>query len=129
MADPLLKRKVAVVIGASRNLGRAIAEMLAAEGAAVAVHYNSASARAGAEETAGSLRDAGGKARFVQADLIRFSEVEPLFDSVAKRFGHLDIMVNTAGMVLKKPLAEITEQEYDRLFAINAKAAFFCMQA
>jgi NAD(P)-dependent dehydrogenase (short-subunit alcohol dehydrogenase family) len=129
MADPLLKRKVAVVIGASRNLGRAIAEMLGAEGAAVAVHYNSTSAKAGAEETAASIKAAGGKATVVQADLTRVPEVEHLFDSVAKRFGHLDIMVNTAGMVLKKPLAEITEQEYDRLFAINAKAAFFCMQA
>src|SRR5271168_3046106 len=99
MADPILKRKVAVVIGASRNLGRAIAEMLGAEGAAVAVHYNSTSARAGAEETAASIKAAGGKATVVQADLTRVPEVEHLFDSVAKRFGHLDIMVNTAGMV------------------------------
>ncbi len=129
MAEPLLKRKVAVVIGASRNLGRAIAEMMGAEGAAVAVHYNSVNARAGAEETAASIKSNGGKASVMQADLTRVSEVEHLFDSVARRFGHLDIMVNTAGMVLKKALAEITEQEYDRLFAINSKAAFFCMQA
>jgi NAD(P)-dependent dehydrogenase (short-subunit alcohol dehydrogenase family) len=129
MAEPLLKRKVAVVIGASRNLGRAIAEMLGAEGAAVAVHYNSVNARAGAEETAASIKANGGKASVMQADLTRVAEVEHLFDSVARRFGHLDIMVNTAGMVLKKALAEITEQEYDRLFAINSKAAFFCMQA
>jgi NAD(P)-dependent dehydrogenase (short-subunit alcohol dehydrogenase family) len=129
MADPVLKRKVAVVVGASRNLGRAIAEMLGAQGAAVAVHYNSVNARAGAEETAASIKAGGGKATVVQADLTRVPEVEHLFDSVARRFGHLDIMVNTAGMVLKKPVAEITEQEYDRLFAINAKAAFFCMQA
>lgn len=129
MTDPILKRKVAVVIGASRNLGRAIAEMLGAEGAAVAVHYNSVNARAGAEETAASIKGAGGKATVMQADLTRVPEVEHLFDVVARRFGHLDIMVNTAGMVLKKPIAEITEQEYDRVFAINAKAAFFCMQA
>ena len=129
MADQLLKGKVGVVIGASRNLGRAIAEMLGAEGAKVAVHYNSDSAKAGADETAAAIKAAGGKAAVFQADLTRVTEVERLFDAVTKKFGHLDIMVNTAGMVLKKPLAEITEQEYDRLFAINAKAAFFCMQA
>jgi NAD(P)-dependent dehydrogenase (short-subunit alcohol dehydrogenase family) len=129
MADQLLKGKVGIVLGASRNLGRAIAEMLGSEGAKVAVHYNSDSARAGADETASAIKDAGGKASIFQADLTRVTEVERLFDSVTKRFGHLDIMVNTAGMVLKKPLAEVTEQEYDRLFAINAKAAFFCMQA
>ena len=121
MADQILRGKVAVVIGASRNLGRAIAEMLGAEGARVAVHYNSDSARAGADETATSIKDSGGKATIFQADLTRVTEVERLFDAVTKRFGHLDIMVNTAGMVLKKPLAEITEQEYDRLFAINSK--------
>ena len=82
-----------------------------------------------APRTAEAIKSAGGKASIFQADLTRVTEVERLFDSVTKRFGHLDIMVNTAGMVLKKPLAEITEQEYDRLFAINAKAAFFCMQA
>ena len=129
MADALLKGKVAVVIGASRNLGRAVAEMLGLEGAKVAIHYNSDSARAGADETAAAIKAAGGKASLFQADLTRVTEVERLFDAVTRRFGHLDIMVNTAGMVLKKPLAEITEQEYDRLFAINAKAAFFCMQA
>jgi NAD(P)-dependent dehydrogenase (short-subunit alcohol dehydrogenase family) len=129
MADQILKGKVGIVIGASRNLGRAIAEMLGAEGAKVAVHYNSDSARAGAEETATAIKEAGGKATVFQADLTRVTEVEYLFDAVTKKFGHLDIMVNTAGMVLKKPLAEITEREYDRLFAINAKAAFFCMQA
>jgi NAD(P)-dependent dehydrogenase (short-subunit alcohol dehydrogenase family) len=129
MADQILKGKVGVVIGASRNLGRAISEMLGAEGAKVALHYNSDSARAGAEETAAAIKEAGGKATIIQADLTRVTEVEHLFDAVTKKFGHLDIMVNTAGMVLKKPLAEITEQEYDRLFAINAKAAFFCMQA
>jgi NAD(P)-dependent dehydrogenase (short-subunit alcohol dehydrogenase family) len=129
MSEQILKGKVGVVIGASRNLGRSIAEMLGAEGAKVAVHHNSDSAHAGAEETAAAIKEGGGKASIFQADLTRITEVERLFDAVTKKFGHLDIMVNTAGMVLKKPLAEITEQEYDRLFAINAKAAFFCMQA
>ena len=95
----------------------------------MAVHYNSNSARAGADETAAAINSAGGKAAVFQADLTRVMEVEWLFDAVTRRFGHLDIMVNTAGIVLKKPLVEVTEQEYDQLFAINAKAAFFCMQA
>jgi NAD(P)-dependent dehydrogenase (short-subunit alcohol dehydrogenase family) len=129
MPEQLLKGKVGVVIGASRNIGRAVAEMLGREGAKVAVHFNSDSARSGAEETATAIKAAGGKAIVFQADLTRIPEVEHLFDSIIKRFGHLDIMVNTAGAFLKKAIADVTEQEYDRVFAINTKAAFFCMQA
>ncbi len=128
MADQILQGKVAIVTGASRNKGRAFAEMVGAEGASVAVHYNSPNAKAGAEETAKAFKAAGGDASVFQADLTKVKEVEQLFDNVLKKFGHLDILVNTVGMVLKKPFVEITEEEYDRMFAINAKAAFFCMR-
>ena len=76
-----------------------------------------------------AIKANGGKAGVLQANLTRVLEVERLFETVVRKFRHLDIMVNTASMVLKKPLSEVTEQEYDQLFAINAKAAFFCMQA
>lgn len=128
MANQALEGKVAVVTGASRNMGRAFSEMLGAEGASVAIHYNSPTSKVGAEETAAAVKAAGGDAATFQADLTRVEEVRRLFDEVVRKFSHLDILVNTAGMVLKKPMVEITEAEYDRMFAINAKAAFFCMQ-
>jgi NAD(P)-dependent dehydrogenase (short-subunit alcohol dehydrogenase family) len=120
--------RVALVTGAARNLGRATAEMLAAEGAAVVVHFHSASSQEQAEAVAQGICAQGGQAVAEQADLTRVGEIEQLFDRVIERFGRLDILVNNAGMVIKKPLAEFSEEEYDRLFEINAKAAFFCMR-
>jgi NAD(P)-dependent dehydrogenase (short-subunit alcohol dehydrogenase family) len=128
MTNQLLTGKVAIVTGASRNLGRAFSEMMGAEGASVAVHYNSPASKADAEETAAAVKSAGGDAIVVQADLGTVQEIERLFDRVMQRWGRLDILINNAGKVLKKPFVEITEAEYDALFAINAKAAFFCMR-
>ncbi|MFF0729542.1 SDR family oxidoreductase [Streptomyces sp. NPDC004134] len=126
--DNALSGKAAFVGGASRNLGALISTALGAEGALVAVHYNSDSSRARAEEVVARIDGGPGEAFAVQADLTRPAEVERVFDTVVDRFGRLDYSVNTAGMVLKKPLAEITEEEYDRLFAVNSKAAFFVMR-
>ncbi|QKW53366.1 SDR family oxidoreductase [Streptomyces buecherae] len=126
--DTTLNGKVAFVGGASRNLGGLISTTLGASGARVAVHYNSPSSRASAEEVAERINAGAGEAFTLQADLTRVSEVERAFDEVLGRFGALDISVNTAGMVLKKPLTEITEEEYDRMFAVNSKAAFFVMR-
>jgi len=128
MASQTLRGKIALVGGASRNLGRAFSEMLGAEGATVAVHYHSAKAKGEAEETAKAVKAAGGNATVVQADLTQVKQVEQLFDQVTKQLGGLDILINTAGRVLKKPFQDITEAEYDEMFAINAKSVFFCMR-
>ncbi|MCS0605526.1 SDR family oxidoreductase [Streptomyces sp. LP11] len=126
--DNALAGKVAFVGGASRNLGGLISTTLGAEGAKVAVHYNSDSSRAKAEDVVARIDAGPGEAFAVQADLTRPAEVERVFDEVVDRYGRLDYSVNTAGMVLKKPLTEITEEEYDRMFAVNSKAAFFVMR-
>ncbi|MFA6009856.1 MAG: SDR family oxidoreductase [Desulfobacteraceae bacterium] len=128
MTQQNLKEKVAVITGASRNMGRAFAESLGSEGAAVAVHYHSTSAKVEAEETASAVNSAGGKAFIIQADLTKVNEIETLFDQVTERFGRLDILINNAGMVIKKPFLAISEDDYDKIFAINSKAAFFCMR-
>lgn len=122
--------KVAIVTGASRNLGRATAQMLAAEGASVVVHYHDSARQTEADQVAHNIREQGGEGSAVveQADLTQVKEVEDLFERTVERFGRLDILVNTSGMVIKKPLVEYSESEYDRLFAVNAKAAFFCMR-
>lgn len=122
--------KVAIVTGASRNLGRATAEMLGAEGSSVVVHYHDLARKAEADQVAHNMREQGGEGSAVveQADLTQVQEVEGLFERTVERFGRLDILVNTSGMVIKKPLVEYSESEYDRLFAVNAKAAFFCMR-
>lgn len=128
MATQSLKGKVAVVIGASKNLGSLISTTLGEDGASVVVHYNSNSSKAGADETVNAVKAAGGDAFAFQADLTKVPEVIKLFDEAIKRYGRLDICVNTAGMVLKKPFVEVTEEEFDRMFDVNAKAAFFVMR-
>jgi NAD(P)-dependent dehydrogenase (short-subunit alcohol dehydrogenase family) len=125
MSDKKLEGKVALVAGGSRNLGREICKALSSEGAAVVVHYNRSSSKAEADETVKALKDGGGKAVALQADLTRVPEVVKLFDEAAKQFGGLDIAVNTAGKVLKKPIVETTEEEFDEMFAVNTKAAYF----
>jgi|SRR5579883_3155567 len=121
-----LSGKVALVTGASRGIGRAIALRLAADGAAVAVNY-AGSAQQG-EETAALIGQAGGRAVPVRADVSKVADVRRLFDATFAAFGRLDILVNNAGTILYKPLADVTEEEYDRLFGVNVKGTFFCCQ-
>jgi len=128
MAERFLRGKTAVVTGAARNLGRGFAEMLARQGANVAVHYHDEHARADAEETASLVRSAGVEAELVAADLSDTKQVRSLFDRTMTRFGRLDMLLNTVGMIIKKPFIEISEAEYDTIFAVNAKSVFFSMQ-
>ncbi|MFF4406674.1 SDR family oxidoreductase [Streptomyces sp. NPDC002536] len=128
MPTHTLKDKVVVIGGASRNLGSLIAKEVAADGAKVVVHYNSPSSKDGAQRTAEAVKAAGGEAIVHEADLTKVSEVEGLFEVAVGAFDKVDCMVNTAGMVIKKPMTEVTEEEYDRMFAVNSKAAYFMMQ-
>lgn len=120
--------KVAIVTGASANLGRMFAEQLGSDGAKVVVHYNSPSKQDEAEATVAAIQGRGGEAFAVQADLTRPSEVTRLVDATVQRFGQWNILVNTAGMIVRKPIAAFTEDEFDRLFAVNAKIPFFLMR-
>lgn len=128
MADQALRGKVVVIGGASKNLGSLICKTLGAEGASVVVHYNSASSKAPAEETVKAVKTAGGDAFAFQADMRKVPEVVKLFDEAKKRYGRIDIAINTAGKVLTKPIIDTTEEEYDEMFAVNTKAAYFFMR-
>jgi NAD(P)-dependent dehydrogenase (short-subunit alcohol dehydrogenase family) len=95
---------------------------------ASSVHYNSPSKGAQAEEVVAAIAGRGGEAISHQGDLTRVSEVKRLIDATIDRFGRWDILVNTCGMIVRKPIAEFQEEEFDRLFAINARIPFFLMR-
>ncbi|UUZ90487.1 SDR family oxidoreductase [Paenibacillus sp. P25] len=121
-----LEGKVALVTGASRGIGKKIAETLASAGAKVVVNYASDPAKA--EEVVIGIRQSGGEAIAVQADIGNVSEVERLFDETLRAYGRLDILVNNAGVMATKPLSAITEEDFDKHFAINVKGTFFAIQ-
>lgn len=123
-----LTGKVALISGAARNMGRAFAAALAAQGADIVVHYHSNNSAADAEETARLIQDQGQRALLVQGDLAKPQVVEGIFNDILQTFGRVDIVINNAGMVIKKPLVEYSEEDFDRSFAINAKAPFLVMQ-
>ncbi|WP_431939292.1 SDR family oxidoreductase [Nocardia grenadensis] len=120
-----LSGKKAVVAGGAKNLGGLISRQLAQAGADVAVHYNSDSSESDADKTVASVREAGRRAVKIQGDLTVPANVTALFDQAAQELGGLDITVNTVGKVLRKPIVETTEDDYDSMFAINAKSAYF----
>ena len=124
-----IKGKVVLIAGGAKNLGGLIARDLAGHGAkAVAIHYNSAASRADAEATVATVRKLGAKAVALQADLRSAAAMEKLFAEAIAAVGRPDIAINTVGMVLKKPITEISEAEYDEMSAVNAKSAFFFLK-
>lgn len=121
-----LTGKTAVVTGAGRGIGRAIAQRLGRDGANVIVNY--AQNGDAAAEVVRTIAASGGAAFSVQADLSQIAEVRRLFDAAESHFGGLDILVNNAGTAKFGPLADVTEDEFDVLFAVNVKGVFFAMQ-
>ncbi|MDU0258318.1 SDR family oxidoreductase [Streptomyces sp. PU10] len=126
MAEHTLKDKVAVIGGGEKNLGGLLSRSFAEAGAKVVVHYHTSQKEA--DETVRAIQDAGGQAVSVQGDLTDVASTRRLFDTAVDTYGGVDVAVNTTGMVLRKPILETTEEEYDRMFGINAKAAYFFIQ-
>lgn len=122
-----LTGKVALVTGAGRRVGRAIAESLAGEGARLAIHYNES--RAGADELLAEVRGRGGDADVFQANLLEVAACDALVEAVARRFGALDVLVNSAAVMLRTPFGEVTAEQWDSMFALNLRAPFFLSQA
>jgi 3-oxoacyl-[acyl-carrier protein] reductase len=112
-----LAGKVAVVTGASKGIGAAIAKQLAAEGASVVVNY--ASSKTGADKVVAEITGAGGKAVAVQGDVARKADIERLFTETKKTFGRLDVLVNNAGIYEFAPLEQITEEHFHKQFNLN----------
>ncbi|MFE3288380.1 SDR family oxidoreductase, partial [Streptomyces sp. NPDC059233] len=120
-----LAGKVVLVGAGAKNLGGLISRSAGADGAKVVVHYHSDGTAPDAEATVAAVKAAGGEAVAVQGDLTKTADVERVFDVALETFGGVDVAVNTAGMVLRKPIVETTEAEYDVMHAVNAKAAYF----
>ncbi|WP_217539431.1 SDR family oxidoreductase, partial [Stenotrophomonas sp. GbtcB23] len=126
MTDHSIKGKTVLIAGGAKNLGGLIARDLAEHGArAVAIHYNSAATKADADATVAAVEATGAQAIALQANLTTAGAVEKLFADTIGAFGRPDIAINTVGKVLKKPMVEISEAEYDEMTAVNSKSAFF----
>ena len=123
--DP--RGKVAIVTGGGIRVGRALVEALAERGATVAVHYNAS--RSGAEEVASAIRSQGGKAATFSADLTSPEAPRALVGAVVREFGRLDILVNSAAVMVKTPFGAVEPEVWDSMFALNLRAPFFLAQA
>lgn len=117
--------RVAVVTASSRGIGRAVATTLGRRGAAVVVNY--AGNRNSAEDVVREIETAGGSAVAVQASVADKADVIRLLDAASEHFGGLDIVVNMAGAFLERPTVEVTDEDFDAVFSINARGAFYVM--
>lgn len=122
-----LTGKVAVVTGASKGIGAAIARALAAEGAAVVVNY--ASSKQGADAVVAAITKAGGKAVAVGGDVSRKAEAQAIIDAAIKNYGRLDILVNNSGVYEFLPIEEVTEDHFHRMYNINVLGLLLTTQA
>ncbi|GGH16954.1 SDR family oxidoreductase [Sphingobacterium alkalisoli] len=120
--------KVVLIAGGGKNLGGLLSRDFAAKGAKLAIHYNSKSSKAESEKTLAEVQALGADALLFQGDLTKVENITKFFDETIAKFGGIDIAINTVGMVLKKPFAETTEEEYDTMFGINSKSAYFFLQ-
>ncbi len=125
MTGQTLEGKNVLIAGGAKNLGGLIARQAAEAGANVAIHFNSDSSEADAQQTLAAIEAAGGKGAIFQGDLTVPANITRLFADAAAAVGTIDIAVNTVGKVLRKPIVETTEDEYDAMFDINSKSAYF----
>lgn len=122
-----LAGKVAVVTGASKGIGAAIAKAFGAQGASVVVNY--ASSKAGAEQVVAAITEKGGKAIAVKADVSKAAEAKALIDDTVKAFGRVDVLVNNSGIYEFAPLENITEEHFHRMFDVNVLGLLLVSQA
>ena len=124
-----LDEKVALVTGASQGIGEVIARRLAAQGAAVIVGYATDPDRVRGEAVAKTIADEGGTASAVACDITDIPQIEALFTACISRYGRPDIVVSNAGVATLVPLSEVTEAEFDRVFAVNAKGTLMVLRS
>ena len=122
-----LDGKVAIVTGASKGIGAAIAKALGAEGASVVVNY--ASSKSGADQVVRAITEKGGKAIAVKADVSKADDAKALIDDAVKAFGRVDVLVNNSGVYEFAPLEAITEESFHRLFNTNVLGLLLVTQA
>lgn len=126
--DKDLTGKVAIIFGSAKNMGRAFAVSLAKRGATVVIHYRSAITEADAKDAAKEVEAGGGKAIIVFGELSDSSVATGIFAKVKSDLGRVDFVINCVGVVIKKPFTEYTDEDFDRSFNSNAKAAFLVMR-
>lgn len=125
-----LEGKVAIVTGAAVGMGRAIAVAYGREGARVVVNYSKSGQEA--EETAELVKQAGGEALLIRADVAQDDQVRSMVAQTLDRFGRIDLLVNNAGTTAHVPFSDLealTDEVWDRLYAVNVKGTFFCCRA
>ncbi|MFF3177803.1 SDR family oxidoreductase [Streptomyces sp. NPDC057900] len=118
--------RVAIVTGGSGGIGGAVASALAARGTAVVVHYSGGPERAG--KVVASIQEAGGQAVAARGDIADEAEMAALFDTAEERFGGVDVVVNTAGIMLLAPVAEMDLDAFDRMHRVNVRGTFVVSQ-
>src|SRR5579863_6494629 len=126
MAGKTMEGQVVLITGAAKRIGKSIALRLAAEGAAIAVNYNTSKDEA--ESLVREIRDSGAKASAIQADVSRRAEVEKMFAAAQREFGRLDILVNNAGTFFPAQFETLTDEQWDGIMDTNLKSQFLCAQ-
>ncbi|HWX21354.1 MAG TPA: SDR family oxidoreductase [Candidatus Binatia bacterium] len=122
-----LQGRVALITGAAKRIGRAVAMRLATEGADIVIHYNRSKSEA--DDAVAEITKLGRKSVAVQADLCSLVQIKRLFQQTAEQFGRLDILINSAANFLPAHLDDTTEKMWDTALDTNLKAPFFCAQA
>ncbi|MFG0935197.1 SDR family NAD(P)-dependent oxidoreductase [Staphylococcus sp. 231237_7MaSpsaltlick] len=120
-----LQDKVVVIAGGAKNLGGLLSTTYAKDGAKLVIHYHNEKSLDDAKATLSKVEELGGEGTLFSGDLTKVSNVQALFQHAEETFGKVDISINTVGKVIKKPISETTEEEFDSMSDINAKSAYF----